>query len=194
MGGGMAMAGIGGGMGGGGFGGDADESSKPANFRNRLQISQLSAALAVADSNPQNKELLKRLEEPVAMSFAEATSLEDVLKHLKTTTKGSIHRNPIPIYVDPKGLADAEVSLGSPVSLDLPGIPLRTSLRLMLKQLGLAYCVRDGVLIISSVQGIREELAEAARELLGTGNDKLDQQLIDQMGIGPAGGMGGGMR
>ncbi len=48
----------------------------------------------------------------------------------------------------------------------------------MLKQLGLAYCVRDGVLIISSVQGVREELAEAARELLGSGNEQVDMRLM----------------
>ena len=29
-------------------------------------------------------------------------------------------------------------------------MPLKTTLRLLLKQLDLAYCVRDGVLIISS--------------------------------------------
>jgi hypothetical protein len=34
----------------------------------------------------------------------------------------------------------------------------------LLKQLGLAYCVREGVLIISSVQGITEELSEAEAE------------------------------
>jgi hypothetical protein len=37
----------------------------------------------------------------------------------------------------------------------------------MLKQIGLAYCVRDGVLIISSVQGIDEELKEAQSEIDG---------------------------
>ena len=44
-------------------------------------------------------------------------------------------------------------------------MPLNTTFRLILKQIGLAYCVRDGVLIISSVQGIAEELQEAQSEL-----------------------------
>ena len=82
---------------------------------------------------------------------------------------------PIPIYVDPIGLQQAERTLNSTVTIDLEGVPLKTSLRLALKQLGLAYCVRDGVLIISSVQGIREELAEAASELLGSGNDESNR-------------------
>jgi hypothetical protein len=50
-------------------------------------------------------------------------------------------------------------------NLDLEGIPLKTTLRLLLKQMGLAYCVRDGVLIISSTQGILDELREAQQEL-----------------------------
>jgi hypothetical protein len=83
-----------------------------------------------------------------------------------TVTKNS---NSIPIYVDPKGLKDAEATLQSAIRLDLEGVPLKTTLRLMLKQIGLAYCVRDGVLIISSVQGINEELREALNE--SDGND-----------------------
>ena len=82
----------------------------------------------------------------------------------------------------------------STVMMDLEGVPLKTSLRLVLKQLGLAYCVRDGVLIISSVEGIREELAEAARELLGSGNEQVNIRHAAPMGIGQrSGGMGGGM-
>ena len=52
----------------------------------------------------------------------------------------------------------------SVVTLDLEGVPLKTTLRLALKQLDLAYCVRDGVLIISSVPGISAELSEAESE------------------------------
>jgi hypothetical protein len=38
----------------------------------------------------------------------------------------------------------------SPVALELEGVPLRTSLTLLLKPLGLGYCVKDGVLIITA--------------------------------------------
>ncbi len=70
----------------------------------------------------------------------------------------------LPIYVDPVGLQEAEKTMASTVKIDLDGVPLKTTLRLMLKQLGLAYCVRDGVLIISSPDGIMQELKEAMRE------------------------------
>jgi hypothetical protein len=97
------------------------------------------------------------------------------------------------------------VKLDSKVVIDLDGAPLKTSLRLILKQLGLAYCVRDGVLIISSVEGIHEELAEAARELMGNGKmgDELDFRVLARTGVlkramlgrggmGGAGAMGAG--
>jgi hypothetical protein len=175
----------------GGMGGFGGAGGIPSDFRARLDIAQLSAALIAADPRPQNQEILKRLEEPATLSFARETRLGDVLKSIKNATKGT-HKDPIPIYVDPKGLEEAEVSLEAMVRLDLEGIPLRTSLRLMLKQLGLAYCVRDGVLIISSVQGVREELAEAARELYGSGNQEIDVPMMSRMGI--MGGGGAGMR
>ena len=66
------------------------------------------------------------------------------------------------------------------------------SLRLILKQVGLAYCVRDGVLIISSVQGVREELAEAASELLGNEPEQLGR-IMQSMGTPNMGGGGMGM-
>jgi hypothetical protein len=45
------------------------------------------------------------------------------------------------------------------------GIPPKTTLGLILKQLGLAYCVHDGLLMISDPRGIYEELVEARAEL-----------------------------
>ena len=65
----------------------------------------------------------------------------------------------------------------SPVTLDLEGVPLKTTLRLMLKQLGLAYCVKDGLLIISSLEGILQELEEAEGDAPG-------EQEPDERGSG----------
>jgi RNA polymerase sigma factor (sigma-70 family) len=150
-------------------------------FRNRLRIAQLSAVVAAAEAesdqpNPKNVALLKELDQPWEMKFAEPTPLQEVLKYIRTTTKRS-GRPALPIYVDPKALAEEGLSLASPVVMDLEGVPLKTALRLMLKQLGLAYCVRDGVLIISSLDGIREELTEAASELYSSDVNQLEQVL-----------------
>jgi hypothetical protein len=99
--------------------------------------------------DPTSKAILKKLEEPISMSFANETPLEDVLKYIKSTTQGPADTG-LPIYVDPVGLNQAEKTMTSPVTLDLEGVPLRITLRLLLKQLGLTYDVKDGLLTITS--------------------------------------------
>ncbi len=99
--------------------------------------------------DPKSRAILAKLEEPIAMSFPGETPLEDVLKYIKQATTGP-NFSGIPIYVDPLGLQEAERSLTSPISIDLEGVPLRRTLQLLLKQLGLGYFVDDGILVITS--------------------------------------------
>jgi hypothetical protein len=139
-------------------------SADLANRQMRPQIAALAASLAASEGDTQSKVVLKKLDEPISMSFAAATPLNDVLKYIKQATTTASYSG-IPIYIDPKGLKESTATLESPVILDLEGVPLKTTLRLMLKQIGLAYCVRDGVLIVSSAQGVNEELKEAFNEL-----------------------------
>jgi hypothetical protein len=156
-------------MGMGGMGGGGAMMRGAPEARNRILRmgnAQSAARLEADETNPKSKFVFKKLDEPIPMSFANETPLEDILKYIKQATTSKEDPAGIPIYVDPKGLQDAEATLNSTIAVDLDGVPLKTTLRLVLKQLGLAYCVRDGVLIISSVQGINEELQEeiSARE------------------------------
>jgi hypothetical protein len=171
-------------MGGGGAA-MSGEAKAEAEFHARLEINVLAAALAEFESGeggkPKKGSVEDRLGAPLAMAFADPTPLHQVLKHIKSATAGP-NDQPIPIYVDPKGLEQAETSLDSTVTIDLRDVPLKTSLRLVLKQLGLAYCVRDGVLIISSVQGIHQELAEAASAAFGSDPNQVDE-VMGKMGI-----------
>jgi hypothetical protein len=59
--------------------------------------------------------------------------------------------------LDPSHIQEAAYSLTSTVSIDLDGVPLKTTLRLMLKQLGLAFTVKDGLLKIGAAKGIRKQ-------------------------------------
>ena len=127
-------------------------------------IARLSGWMPRQDQSPTNQFIYKKLDEPVIMSFANPTPIEDILKYIKAATTGKNDKG-LPIYVDPAGLDQANTTLSSPIMLDLEGIPLKTTLRLALKQLGLAYCVRDGVLIISSVKGIYDELSDYENSL-----------------------------
>jgi RNA polymerase sigma factor (sigma-70 family) len=135
----------------------------------RVEIASLAAFVAENDQSPQTQSIIERLNEPITMSFSSETPLEDVLKYIKQATSGKDGQTPIPIYVDPIGLQEQDRTMTSTVLIDLDGVPLKTSLRLLLKQLNMAYCVHDGVLIISSVAGIVQELEEAKRELQPAG-------------------------
>jgi RNA polymerase sigma factor (sigma-70 family) len=126
----------------------------------RQRIASLASEVEASDRNPATRAILAKLEEPISMSFTNETPLEDVLKYIKAATQGP-NDTGIPIYVDPVGLSEANKTTTSAVALKLEGVPLKTTLRLVLKQLDLAYCVRDGVLIVSSVNGIQQELLEA---------------------------------
>jgi hypothetical protein len=128
--------------------------------RLRYQIAMRSRWLETHDKSPLSKAILKKLDEPFTMAFKDA-ALDKVLDAVRShaIAKGGA---PIPIYLDPVAFdKDGGKALKRTVKIQLDGVPLRTWLRLALKQLDLAYCVRDGVLIVSSAQGIMEELDEA---------------------------------
>jgi RNA polymerase sigma factor (sigma-70 family) len=100
--------------------------------------------------DPRSRRILARLDELIAMNFPNETPLDDVLKHIRVSTKSAEMPRGLPIYVDPLGLQEAERSLNSTVTIDLDGVPLRRTLQLLLAQLGLAYWVEDGMIYITS--------------------------------------------
>ncbi len=153
--------------------GAADNVAKKAAERRRARqlIAGSIVELAIHDKNPRSKAILDKLEEVISMSFNDAAPLVDVLKYIKAATTTKTYAG-MPIYVDPKGLEEADASMTKTIQVDLEGVTLRTTLRLLLKQLGLAYCVRDGLLIISSEEGIAEEVEEAKKELEAAGSLK----------------------
>jgi len=106
--------------------------------------------------------VLRKLDAPLAMNFPNETPLEDVFRYIQQATQGPGEAG-LPIYVDPIGLNEVDRTMTSPVSLDLDGIPLRRTLQLLLKQLGLVYFVEDGMVVVTSAewgeQGLGPEMA-----------------------------------
>src|SRR5262249_54408823 len=139
--------------------------------------------------------------EPISMSFANETPLDDILKYIKQATTTPSFSG-IPIYVDPIGLQEAEKSLTSTVTIDLEGVPLKTTLKLLLKQLGLTYTVKDGFLMITSKESEDQQteirvypvadLAIIPLSLMGGGGMGGGMGGMGG-GMGGMGGMGGGM-
>ncbi|MGP0070143.1 MAG: hypothetical protein ACLQGP_41915 [Isosphaeraceae bacterium] len=96
-----------------------------------------------------NRRILEVLERKIPMRFPDGTTLHHLFKYVKEAT-ATPDRPDLPIAVDPLGLQEAERSLNSIVQINLDGVALKTSLALCLRQLGLAYVVKDGRLWISS--------------------------------------------
>jgi hypothetical protein len=91
------------------------------------------------------------------MKFVEETPLEEVIKHIRQSTKSSDMPSGIPIYVDPMGLQEAERTLNSTVrGIDLEGVPLRRTLQLALSQLDLGYFIVDGMLYVTSAESAND--------------------------------------
>jgi hypothetical protein len=136
------------------------ESAQLAAFAAEAQLelaqARASESRKVAQSGdgpgkgPRTRLVIGKLDDRVPMKFPDETALDDILKHIKQSTTSSEFPNGIPIYVDPLGLQEAEKSLTSTVQIDLEGVPLRRTLQLVLKQLGLAYIVEDGMIYITS--------------------------------------------
>lgn len=95
--------------------------------------------------DPVTTAILEKLETKVSMPFAQETPLEDVIKGI---TQSPALPEGIPIYVDPVGLQEAEKSDSTPVKINLEGMSLKKSLKL----LGLTYTVKDGLMTIISAE------------------------------------------
>ena len=98
------------------------------------------------EPEPKTKAILDALEEPLAMRFPHETPFE----YIQEATKRASLPNGIPIYIDPVGLQEADKTESSTVAIDLEEIPLKITFRLVLKQIGLVYLVKDGLLTVTS--------------------------------------------
>ena len=105
----------------------------------------------------QNARVNEALERKVKMPFDQETALEDVIKHIQAETVGADGK---PIAIESgvlHGGGEVNVMIGPIVrSVNLSGVPLRTSLKLCLEQLDCTFHVKDGTLIIHSLESDEE--------------------------------------
>ena len=129
----------------------------------RIDAEQTRKVVLTWDGSPRTAQALTKLDEPIAMSFPDETPLNEVLKYIKKATTTPSFSG-IPIFVDPAALQEVDRSLRSTVKIDLEGVPLRTSLRLVAEQLRLAYYVNEGNVIISSPKIIQQRAEKEESE------------------------------
>jgi len=130
---------------------------------------------------PAERKIRKQLDELTSIDFAE-TPLQDVIDYLK-----DLHG--IEIQLDAKALDAAGIGADTPITRNLKGITLRSTLRLMLGALDLTYVVKDEVLWITTPD-------EAANILLPRVYPVADLVVPIRTpsftgGFGPLGGMSG---
>jgi hypothetical protein len=101
-----------------------------------------------------NARILKALDQPISFHFPTEIPLEEALRYVSTTAVMDDGR-PLPIYVNPMALQEMDRTLQSPVSLVLEGVPLRTCLDCLLRQINLAYEIKGGLIeVVSEIDRI----------------------------------------
>ncbi|SIO40824.1 conserved hypothetical protein [Singulisphaera sp. GP187] len=126
------------------------DAAPPELLPLKMNIAETVNSGPIASRDDRSMRIAEELGKLIDLPFKEETPLEDVIKFIRSSTRNSAFPEGIPIYVDPVGLQEAEKTMTSPVLFDLPQVPLKTSLKLILKQLGMVYQVRDGLLMITS--------------------------------------------
>ena len=135
------------------------------------------------DDKSRNEAIQAKLDQVIPLRFPQGISLEEFVTAIKQATR-SPEGKMIPIYVDPnagKPLVTQEGSGGggagfgvgfdnaSSIVIDLDDVPLRTSLRLALRQVQLDYDVAGGVLIIGNMLNIKR-LSQLSAPFAAPGN------------------------
>jgi hypothetical protein len=121
-------------------------------------------ASATAPASAHAARTWEKLFQPISMPFPNETPLEDVIKYIKSATVGPDFPEGIPVYLDPRGLQESEKTETSPIRLNLEGLPLALTLKLLLAQLDLVYYVDDhGLLVISDEDPTRPDEPEPDR-------------------------------
>lgn len=104
--------------------------------------------VAAGDESPRTREVMRRLARPASLTYKKLVPLKQFIADFARASRQR-GEPAIPFYVDPDGLQEAEKTMDSPLTGGVAGIPLRTTLRLLLAELGLAYCVHDGLVFVS---------------------------------------------
>jgi hypothetical protein len=130
------------------------ETGRRASLRTPLPpgLAEGATSLAVADEFARAEatlELQALLEKTVVLDLPDSSTLEAALKRLKEASTGLFDAGS-PIYVDPKGIERAKVTMQTPVTVPKTACTLREAFRLVLEPIGLTYSVKDGLVWITA--------------------------------------------
>lgn len=148
------------------------------------------ASIDLAKPGSSEQRIFEALDEPARnFEFFEAP-LSEVVTRLRDDHE-------IPIVIDERALADASIGTDTLITKSLRGISLRSAMRLMLKDHGLSFVVRDEVLFITTQEEADTTLKTKVYPVadlvlpISSGNIANPFQLGGGLGGGGQGGFGG---
>lgn len=103
---------------------------------------------AMVTLTAKEKALLRALDTPVSVTFKQER-FQDVVEYLATATGQ-------PFLLDKSSLSDAQIDYDTPVSLSVKNVSVRSVLKKILGDLGLAYVVKDECIQIISAAKAKE--------------------------------------
>ncbi len=112
------------------------------------------------------------LQQPVTCEFVE-TPLADVVAFLRQAAR-------LPIVIDARSLDDVGLGTDTPVTISLQEIPLRSALRIMLRELDLTFVVRDEVVLITTPESAENRLQTLVYPVAELAEDTSEPLLADQ--------------
>jgi hypothetical protein len=139
---------------------EAETTAKRAELEVRRARAHATLIIARREKLVPTIRIHKLLARAVDFDFPDNTPLEDVLEFIQQSTVCDELPGGLPIYLDPWGLVKADRTPQSPVVIKTHGVPLRSTLCMLLRQLDLDYQVKDGLIIISSPAGTADETGE----------------------------------
>ena len=136
--------------------GDRTEHTQP---RTTILYPQLSIRRAINreslrafGEHPNDHGILEALEQTVEDVRFDNTSLREVLAHVRQVYE-------IRIIPDIQAMNDAGIDLDAPaVTFEQSGLTLRSTLHLLLKDMGLTYLIKEGFVVVTTIERAKEEL------------------------------------
>src|SRR5438270_177060 len=119
----------------------------PKDWKARTQTRKGSNDISLS---VKERTILRKLDSTLSPSFKNSR-FEDVIDYLQTVTG-------LPIAVHTTALEEAGVSYDTPVTLQVKGITVRSVLRKILADLGLAYVIKDEAVQVVTAQQARDML------------------------------------
>jgi RNA polymerase sigma factor (sigma-70 family) len=134
------------------------------------------------------QEILKKLDQSIDLKLPKEVTLSEFLKAVKQATTDANFTG-LPIYVEPFGIPDeVQGFLKSKVYPPSGPAPLRMTLRQTLRQQRLSFAVKDGFLLVSTLDDINQQRLEGLEkkvDRLLEAMERLEQSRGNRPSAGP---------